>query len=206
MELTFAVGFGYINSMESIKSLAHRALSLRLAVLVAATVASVILQNVAQAILNSFYARSGYPVPYYVGQTSFSATKLESWYGAMDAAGTLGIYWQTQFVDFAFIAATALLHFFALVLVARLLPDGRWRRLGLAFVVVGLLAPAFDALENLVSFIALANPAEVNPVVAVVYSTFAVLKFAGFFAVYLWVPIGLVAALKVRARRRVAIA
>ena len=187
--------------MEYIKSLAHRALSLRLVVLVAATVASVVLQNVVQAILNGFYARSGYPVPYYVGQTSFDAANLESWYGTMDAAGTLGIYWQTQFVDFGFVAATALLHFFALVLVARLLPDGRWRRLGLALVVVGLSAPAFDALENLVSFIALANPTVVSPIVAVVYSTFAVLKFAGFFAVYLWVPVGLVTAAVLTARR-----
>lgn len=180
--------------MEYIKSLAQRTLSLRLAALVAATVASVILQNAVQAVLNGFYARSGYPVPYYVGQTSFSADKLEGWYQTMDAAGTLGIYWQTQFVDFAFVAATAISHFLLLVLVARLLPDGRWRRAALALVVVGLAAPAFDALENLVSFIALANPNEVNPVVAVVYSTVAVLKFAGFFAVYLWLPVGLVVA------------
>jgi len=194
--------------MEYIKSLAGHALSLRLAVLVAATVTSLILQNVVQVVLNGFYARSGYPVPYYVGQTSFSADKLEGWYETMDAAGTLGVYWQTQFVDFGFVAATALLHFFALVLVARLLPEGRWRRLGLALVVVGLSAPAFDALENLMSFIALANPSEVSPVVAVVYSTFAVLKFAGFFAVYLWVPVGLIAAavLKFGARQQVAIA
>ena len=187
--------------MEYIKSLAHRTRSLRLAVLVAATVTSLVVQNGVQAILNGFYARSGYPVPYYVGQTSFDAGKLESWYGTMDAAGTLGIYWQTQFVDFAFIAATALLHFFALVLVARLLPEGRWRRVALALVVVGLSAPVFDALENLASFIALANPTEVNPIVAVVYSTFAVLKFAGFFAVYLWVPVGLVAAAVLKVRR-----
>ena len=187
--------------MEYIKSIAQRTLSLRLAVLVTATAASLILQNVVQAVLNGFYARSGYPVPYYVGQTSFDATKLEGWYGTMDAAGTLDVYWQTQFVDFGFVAATALLHFFALVLVARLLPDGRWRRFALAMVIVGLCAPAFDALENLVSFIALADPTSINPVVAVVYSSFAALKFAGFFAVYLWVPVGLVAAAVLKARR-----
>lgn len=181
--------------MEYIK----RTLSLRLRVVVLATVASGLLQTAVQAVLNGFYERSGYPVPYYVGQTSFDSSKLEGWYSSMDAAGTLGIYWQTQFVDFGFIVATALLHFWLLVLVARLL-RGAWRTVALWFVFVGLSAPAFDALENLMSFIALANPTEIGPVVATVYSSFAVLKFVGFFAVYLWVPVALIAAAVLRVK------
>ena len=189
--------------MESINRLADRALSLRVAVLVVATIASAVLQSIVQqGPLNRLYAASGYPVPYYVGQTSFSADKLEGWYRTMDAAGTLGVYWQTQFVDFTFIIATALLHFWLLVLVARMLPAGTWRRVAIAFVTVGFAAPAFDALENLVSFVALANPAEINPVVAIVYSSIAVLKFAGFFAVYLWVAVGVVTAVILRVRAR----
>ena len=184
------------------ESITHRTLSLPIAVLVAATLVSALVQTLVQAVLNGFYARSGYPVPYYVGQTSFDASKLEGWYSTMDAAGTLGIYWQTQFVDFGFVAATALLHFALLMLVARLLPEGAWRRVALGFVVVGLAAPAFDALENLASFVALANPIDISPALAVVYSTFAVLKFAGFFAVYLWVPVAAVAALVIRLRAR----
>lgn len=182
--------------MESI----NRTLSLPIRVLVIASLLSLLLQTAVQAVLNGFYERSGYPVPYFVGQTSFDAGKLEGWYASMDAAGTLGIYWQTQFVDFGFIVATALLHFSLLMLVARLL-SGAWRRVALWFVLAGLLAPVFDALENLASFIALANPSEISPVVAVVYSGFAVLKFAGFFAVYLWVPVGLVAAAVLRIAR-----
>lgn len=179
--------------MESIKKLP-------LPILLVATAASTVLQTVAQAVLNTFYERSGYPVPYYVGQTSFDAAKLEGWYASMEAAGTLDVYRQTQLVDFAFIAATALLHFSLLVLVARLLPEGAWRRAALVVVVIGLLAPAFDVLENLVSFIALAEPTQIAPAVAVVYSGFASLKFLCFFAVYLWVPVGLVAALALRKR------
>ncbi len=182
--------------MESIKKLS-------LPVLLIATGASAILQTIAQAVLNTFYDRSGYPVPYYVGQTSFDAAKLEGWYASMEAAGTLDVYRQTQLVDFAFIAATALLHVSLLVLVARLLPEGPWRRAGLVAVVIGLLAPAFDVLENLMSFIALAEPTQVAPAVAVVYSSFASLKFLCFFAVYLWVPVGLVAALALRKRAAV---
>ena len=182
-----------MHSMEYIKKLS-------VPVLIAATIVSAILQAIAQAVLNTFYERSGYPVPYYVGQTSFDAAKLEGWYATMRSAGTLDVYWQTQFVDFAFIAATALLHLALLALVARLLPAGAWRRTAVALLVVGLLAPAFDVLENLASFVALANPTDISPIVAVVYSSFAALKFLCFFAVYLWVPVALVAALVFRAR------
>ena len=188
--------------MESITKLINRSLALPIRVLIAATVLSLVLQTLAQSVLNVFYARSLYPVAYFVGQTSFDAEKLEGWYQAMDKAGTLGVYWQTQFVDFAFIAATALLHYWLLLLVTRLLPVGRWRRIGLAAVGIGLLAPAFDVLENLLSFIALSNTTEILPVTAIVYSSFASLKFLSFFAVYLWVPVGLVAAAVLRMRRR----
>ena len=188
--------------MESIKQFISRSLALPLRVLIAATVLSLVLQTIAQSVLNIFYARSQYPVAYFVGQTSFDAEKLEDWYQVMDEAGTIGVYWQTQFVDFAFIAATALLHYWLLLLITRLLPVGRWRRIGLAAVVIGLLAPAFDVLENLVSFIALSNTTEILPVTAIVYSSFASLKFLSFFAVYLWVPVGVVAAAVLRIRRR----
>jgi len=188
--------------MESIAQLINRSLALPIRVLIAATVLSLVLQTIAQSVLNIFYARSQYPVAYFVGQTSFDAEKLEDWYQVMDEAGTIGVYWQTQFVDFAFIAATALLHYWLLLLITRLLPVGRWRRIGLAAVVIGLLAPAFDVLENLVSFIALSNTTEILPVTAIVYSSFASLKFLSFFAVYLWVPVGVVAAAVLRIRRR----
>ena len=187
--------------MESITKLINRSLALPVRALIAATVLSLVLQTIAQSVLNVFYARSLYPVAYFVGQTAFDAEKLEGWYRAMEEAGTLGVYWQTQFVDFAFIAATALLHYWLLLLITRILPVGRWRRIGLAALVIGLLAPAFDVLENLVSFIALSNPTEILPVTAIVYSSFASLKFLSFFAVYLWVPVALVAAAVLRIRR-----
>ncbi len=172
-----------------------------LPVLVGATVAGFAAQRVSQAVLDGFYARSGYPVPYYVGQLSFSAEKLSGWYTSMRQAGTLGIYWQTQFVDFAFVAATALLFTAALALVARAFPAGtRGRRIASGAVVLGPLGPLFDVVENLLSFAMLPDPGSINPVVAVLYSTAAAVKFAGFFAVYLWIPAALVAALISRRR------
>ena len=109
---------------ERLGSLVFRAVALPLPVLITAVVVSVGAVLASQAVLDGFYARSGFPVPYYVGQLSFSAASLQGWYGDMLDRGTLGVYWQTQFVDFGFIAATLLLHVAALVLVARLLPVG----------------------------------------------------------------------------------
>jgi hypothetical protein len=174
----------------------------KLPVLVGATVAGFAAQRVSQVVLDGFYARSGYPVPYYVGQLAFSADKLSGWYTQMRQAGTLGIYWQTQFVDFAFIAATALLFTAALALVARAFPAGtRGRRIATAAIALGPFAPLCDAVENLFSFAMLPDPGSINPVVAALYSTAAALKFAGFFAVYLWIPAALIAALISRRRR-----
>ncbi|MGI5179420.1 hypothetical protein ACQEVZ_24125 [Dactylosporangium sp. CA-152071] len=173
----------------------------KLPVLAGATVTGFAAQRVTQTVLDGFYARSGYPVPYYVGQLSFSAGKLSGWYTTMRDAGTLGVYWQTQFMDFAFIAATALFFTATLALIARAFPAGsRGRRVATAAVALGLFAPLCDAVENLLSFVMLPDPATVNPVVAVLYSTAAALKFAGFFAVYLWIPAALVAALISRRR------
>ncbi|MEV4507402.1 hypothetical protein AB0K00_00380 [Dactylosporangium sp. NPDC049525] len=173
-----------------------------LPVLAGATVAGFAAQRVSQTVLDGFYARSGYPVPYYVGQLSFSADKLSGWYTAMLQAGTLGVYWQTQFMDFAFIAATALLFTAALALVARAFPAGtRARRIATLAVPLGVFAPLCDVVENLFSFAMLPDPGSVNPVLAVLYSSAAALKFAGFFAVYLWIPVALIAALAQRRRR-----
>jgi hypothetical protein len=173
-----------------------------LPVLVGATATGFVAQRVSQSILDGFYARSGYPVPYYVGQLSFSADKLSGWYTTMRQAGTLDVYWQTQFIDFAFIAATALLFTAALALVARAFPAGtRGRQVATCMIPLGVFAPLCDVLENLLSFAMLPDPGSVDPVVAVLYSTAASLKFAGFFAVYLWIPGALIAALVSRRRR-----
>lgn len=182
---------------------AKRGVAAPLPLLFGALAAGVVAQSVAQTVLDGFYARSGFPVPYYVGQLSFSARKLESWYAEMERGGTLDVYWQTQFVDFGFIAAVALLHTAALLLVARAAPVGtRWRRAATALVLLGPAAPVLDAGENVVSFVMLARPHGVSQLAAVVYSAAAAAKFAGFVAVYVWVPVGLAAAAVLRYRRR----
>jgi hypothetical protein len=57
----------------------------------------------ATAWLNASYAASGFPVPYHVAQLSFDAQQIKGWYAFLIENGTLGAYWQTQFIDFVFI-------------------------------------------------------------------------------------------------------
>jgi hypothetical protein len=180
-----------------------RAVSAPRPVLLALTAGGFVAQRVTQAVLDSFYARSGYPVPYYRGQLSFSASKLMGWYATMQRNGTLGVYWHTQFVDFAFIAATAVFFTALLLVVTRAVPSTHpARRVAVALVPLGAAAALLDVAENLVSFVMLAHPASIAEPVALFYSGIAALKFGCFVGVYAWTLTGLVLAAAVRLRRR----
>ncbi len=137
-------------------------------------------------ILNASYQASLFPVPYYVGQLAFDAAQLKSYYSVMLQQGSLDIYVQTQIIDFVFILSTLLLHGVVTLLLARLQPQAsRLRRAAFWLVLVAPLAPVFDSLENLVSFVMLANPLEFSAALALIYSGFAAAKFAVFVVTYL---------------------
>ena len=128
--------------------------------------------------LDRLYAASGYPVDYATGQLSFSAEKLTGWYGAMDKAGTLDIYWQTQFVDFGFLTSVGVMGLLIGALLARL-GRGVWApRLGRAAAVLAVMGAGFDAVENLLSFWLLLSRDAMPQAGALIYSTAAALKFA----------------------------
>ena len=133
--------------------------------------------------LDTSYAASGHPVDYATGQLAFDARLIEGYYAHMIEAGTLQVYWQTQFIDFGFIASVMAVAMLFGTLAARF--GGRinrlgvwgWR-LGLAAALVGMSGAAFDALENLLSFLMLASPQAIPQPLALAYSTAAAGKFA----------------------------
>jgi hypothetical protein len=175
----------------------------RLSWLYSGLLVGIVVQRIAQATLDTWYARSLYPVPYYVGQLSFSAERLQRWYTFMAGQGTLGIYWRTQMIDFGFITSTALLFTILAALVARAFPAGsRGRRVASRMVPFAAIGPAFDVVENLLSFLMLPDPHHVNRTLALVYSSSAALKFAGFVAIAVWTLGALVVAVAVRVRGR----
>ena len=170
--------------------------------LVTALMLAVLFNLTATEWLNRSYAASAYPVPYYVAQLSFDASRLQGWYAYMLERGTLGIYWQTQFIDFVFILSTILLHFMALLLISRAFAAGSaGRRAMVVCAFVSALGPLFDVAENLVSFVMLAQPLSFPVWLAWLYSGCAALKFAFFCFAYLAASLGLIAALAQRLRR-----
>lgn len=139
--------------------------------------------QLSKAILDKSYAASQHPVDFATGQTAFSADQLEIWYGAMERQGTLGIYWQTQFIDFGFIASIMVMGWLLGTLLFRLAAPnngiGFWaQRLSLATAVLACSGAGFDIVENLISFVLLQTPAQINQSLAIAYSSAAVAKFA----------------------------
>jgi hypothetical protein len=145
----------------------------------AAAAASFATLGIVNGLLNRLYEASNHPVSYAEGQTSFDATAIKGWYDAMSKAGTLDVYVGTQLFDFVFMAALALFALAASSVVRRL--NGPWRP-GMMAATIGGLAivggTIFDAVENLVSFVMLADADGFADWLALPYSGAAVIKFA----------------------------
>ena len=146
-------------------------------------------------LLNASYATSGFPVPYWQAQLSFDANKLKAWYQVLIERGTLDRYIQTQHIDFVFIASVLILHVVVLLAISRALPSNSWmRRAMIGAAMLSTIAPMADALENGMSYIMLANPANFAEGLAWAYSSVAAIKFAMFTFAYLAAILGIIAA------------
>lgn len=152
----------------------------RLPLIVHATVAfgAFMLLGFSNSVLDASYAESLFPVPYAVGQTTFDGELLKSYYQFMIDQDTLGIYWRTQFIDFGFIASMFIVGLLIPTLLRRIALLSSW---GYSILTVaGILIPLgaiIDTIENLNSFIMLAQPQTFANWLALPYSTFAVIKF-----------------------------
>jgi hypothetical protein len=145
-------------------------------------------------LLEKYYALSKFPVPYFVQQTSFNATKLKEWYAFMLNQNTFTIYIKTQFIDFLFIATVILAGFTIWSFVANFHSKQsffyKWgHKLAFALPLAGL----FDILENLVSFFMIAKPNDFSNFLVLPYSTFASIKFGFWTIALLWILISLIA-------------
>lgn len=155
-------------------------------------------------ILNANYAASGFPVPYYEAQLSFSPEAIKGWYATLVQDDQLQRYITTQHIDSLFIVSTLLLHGGVLALVARLFkPGSTGRRVMVTAALRSAIAPMADQMENLVSYVMLADPAGFAPALAYVYSSFAALKFVMFVLAYGALTVGVLVAAVQRLRRRV---
>ncbi len=155
-------------------------------------------------LLNTSYASSGFPVPYWQAQLSFDANKLKGWYQVLIERGTLDRYIQTQHIDFVFIASVLILHVVVLLAISRAMPVGsRLRRAMIVSAMLSTIAPIADALENGISYVMLANPVDFTAGLAWAYSSLAAIKFAMFTFAYLAAILGIIAAAWLFVTRRI---
>lgn len=153
-------------------------------------------------LLDTAYAASKFPVPYWQAQLSFDHFKLKGWYEFLIKNETLDLYIHTQFIDFIFIASVLILHMAALLALSRSVPAPSTARRALIWAaLLSAIAPLADAVENGISFIMLANPAGFEPLLAIAYSSVAAIKFGMFTFAYLAAAGGVVAALYYLATR-----
>jgi hypothetical protein len=152
-----------------------------------------VIRQVTQQWLDGLYTLSQFPVPFFVGQTTFNAAELKGYYAVLLEQGTLDRYMLVQIADYAFML-TVMISFFALMAaIYRSIP--KWPALmtiARCMLVIAPLAAIFDALENAVSFVMLANPTGFSDWLVYPYSSLAVMKFAVFVLSYLWSLIALV--------------
>ncbi|MES2933352.1 MAG: hypothetical protein V4805_07685 [Pseudomonadota bacterium] len=167
------------------------------------TIVSLIMNLWVTDVLNANYAASKFPVPFFIGQLSFSPEKIKDWYAFMVEHGTLGQYILTQHIDSLFILSTLVLHGVALVLISRLFAAGsKARSVMVACAMLSAIAPIADQVENLVSYVMLADPAGFPDFLAYIYSSLAALKFAMFMFAYLAAPLGLIVGAFMRIKSR----
>ena len=153
---------------------------------------SLIFNAYATEILTANYAKSEFPVPYYEAQLSFSSEKIKNWYLFLIENNTFDVYIKTQHTDFLFILSTLFLHFSVLLLVSRLYQKtSKGRGVLIVLALLSTIAPLADTLENIVSYYMLANVLTFPNWIAIIYSSFAAIKFLSFTITYIVAFIGL---------------
>lgn len=158
----------------------RKTLSLRWPTHLAGTIGAALWTTFAIQLLDANYVQSLHPTDVFTGQTGFSGALVKGYYSHMADLGTLGVYIQTQFIDFGFIIGVFLTSLMLATLLMRGATAGSWGyKIAMFSGLAGMFGAGMDVCENLISFVMLANPADFPNWIALPYSTAAVLKFSG---------------------------
>lgn len=145
--------------------------------------------------LDSLYTLSRFPVPYYIGQTTFDAARVKSYYAVLIEQGTLDRYVWVQIADYGYMATVFAAFVTLMIAVYRSLPSNHWlKAIAFSMIFIAPMAPVFDALENLVSFVMLSNPTGFSDWLVHPYSALACAKFAVYIVTYLWTAFAVIVA------------
>lgn len=125
------------------------------------------------------FASVQFPGTLFQAQLAFDAQVVKAQYGILLSQGTMPLYIRTQWIDFVFISGLALAGFVGHVALARTFPVGsRGYRITLLLGMLFVIGAGCDALENVTGFLMLADPLNFPDGLAVIYSTFAAIKWS----------------------------
>lgn len=129
--------------------------------------------------LEGIYAQTQFPASVMAGQTTFDHEMVKRFYAFMSEQGTLDLYVKVQQLDFL-LMVTMFAAIFGLTVAAYRSVKSISTLSSIAWwlVVITPLAPFFDALENAVSFVMLADIVNFHSSLAVIHSGLAVIKYA----------------------------
>ena len=121
---------------------------------------------------------SNYPVFFVESQLSFSGETIKGHFAQMDE-WELTLYAFAQIVDFFFMLAYGSFFFsIALTISRKFVETSRMRSVGNFGVIIAILAPICDAIENIFIFLMLLNPNGFPNAFAIAHSVFSSFKFA----------------------------
>lgn len=130
------------------------------------------------AAVEASFARVNFPVSLREGQLAFDGELIKGYYATLMAQGTFDDYVITQVIDFGWIIGLGLMVFVLHTALGRRYPLGStMQRFHFWAALLSLAPSVLDALENITSFFMLANPTGFPNGLALVYSSFAQLKW-----------------------------
>ncbi len=142
------------------------------------------------------YLETLFPATVIEGQTTFSGEKVKGFYAFMSEKGTLDKYLTVQIYDFLLMASMFTWLLCTCIASYRTFPSSnKMKNIAWVLMFILPLAPFFDVLENLVSFVMLSDPENFANWLAYPYSSFAVTKFLLSGLGFVWMTIGLISAL-----------
>jgi hypothetical protein len=148
-------------------------------------ISSIILLIVIYPIMSYLFMIS-YPVTFFESQLSFSGSYLKDLHSTISSA-KLNLYTIANILDYVFMVSYGgILASLALIFGRKFEITSGWRKSSYYAVIISIIAPICDAIENLFILLMLSDPLGFPDIWAIIHSWFALIKYALMFLGFGW--------------------
>ena len=125
------------------------------------------------------FEQARFPGSLFTAQLAFDADLIRTQYATLIANGTMSTYITAQILDYLFIIGLGAFGYFLHVAIARAHSEGStWHKVARVAGLLVVTSASFDAIENIASFMMLADPTGFAPWLAPLYSSLATAKWS----------------------------